>query len=339
MAFNRGATYSGRNPARIHRHSCQPPPHRTAETAKSATYVDNARLGILLIVASSLSFALMNAVVKMVSGHLGPVEIGFFRQVFSLIPVLSLLARQGGIPMLRTERPLGHLFRGLIGNSAMIIFFLSVAKLPLADANALSFASPLFITALSMPLLGEAVGKHRWSAVVVGFAGVMVMTNPGGNWFSGNAGVGAGMGVLAAFMSALMTITIRQLNKTEPPVRIVFYFAAIGTVFFGTLTALFFWVTPTWPELGGLAVVGLIGGVSQLLMTTAYRHAPASTLAPFGYASILWSTALGYLVWSELPGPRILIGAAVVILSGLYIIYRETMKHAKVIAQPLPESG
>jgi len=307
--------------------------------AESATYVDDPRLGILLIVASSLTFAVMNAVVKLVSGRLGPVEIGFFRQAFSLIPVIGLVIRQGGLPVLRTERPLGHLFRGLIGNSAMIIFFLSIARLPLADANALSFASPLFVTALSLPLLGEAVGRHRWSAVIVGFAGVLVMTNPGGSWFEGSAGLGAGMGVLAAFMSALMTITIRQLNKTEPPVRIVFYFAAIGTVVFGALTALFFWVTPTVPELAGLAVVGLIGGLSQILMTTAYRHAPASTLAPFGYISILWSTVLGYLIWSDLPGPRILIGAAVVILSGLYIIYRETMKRAKVIAQPLPESG
>jgi drug/metabolite transporter (DMT)-like permease len=301
-------------------------------------HVDNPRLGILLILTSTVSFALMNAVVKLVSGHLGPVEIGFFRQLFSLIPVVSLVIHQGGPSMLRTQRPFGHLFRGLIGNSAMIIFFLSVAKLPLADANALSFASPLFITALSMPLLGEAVGKHRWSAVIVGFTGVMVMTNPGGNWFSGNAGVGAGMGVLAAFMSALMTITIRQLNKTEPPVRIVFYFATIGTILFGGLLAVF-WVTPTLPELGGLVLVGLIGGVSQLLMTYAYRHAPASTLAPFGYVSILWSTMLGYLIWSELPGPRIMIGAAIVIMSGLYIIYRETRQRSQVIAQPLPEAG
>jgi drug/metabolite transporter (DMT)-like permease len=249
-----------------------------------------------------------------------------------------MVIHQGGPSMLRTQRPFGHLFRGLIGNSAMIIFFLSVAKLPLADANALSFASPLFITALSMPLLGEAVGKHRWSAVIVGFAGVMVMTNPGGDWFTGNAGVGAGMGVLAAFMSALMTITIRKLNKTEPPVRIVFYFATIGTIFFGGLLTIF-WVTPTLPELGGLMVVGLIGGLSQLLMTYAYRHAPASTLAPFGYVSILWSTVLGYLIWSELPGPRILGGASIVIASGLYIIYRETRQRAQIIAQPLPESG
>jgi drug/metabolite transporter (DMT)-like permease len=100
----------------------------------------------------------------------------------------------------------------------------------------------------------------------------------------------------------------------------------------------FFWVTPTPLELAGLFVVGMIGGLSQLLMTYAYRHAPASTLAPFGYVSILWSTALGFLIWSELPGPRMLIGSAIVIASGLYIIYRETRVRSKVIAQPLSEA-
>ncbi len=183
------------------------------------------------------------------------------------------------------------------------------------------------------------MGRHRWSAVAVGFVGVLIMTNPSCNFFGGGSnGIGAGMGVLAAFMSALMTITIRQLNKTEPPVRIVFYFATIGTILFGGLLAIF-WVTPTVAELGGLVLVGLIGGLSQLLMTYAYRHAPASTLAPFGYVSILWSTVLGYLIWSELPGPRIMIGAAIVIVSGLYIIYRETRQRSQVIAQPLPEAG
>jgi len=304
---------------------------------KAVSGVDNPRRGILLIIISSVSFALMNAVVKLISGRMSPIEIGFFRQVFSLFPVVSLVIHQGGLPMLRTRRPFGHLFRGMIGNSAMIIFFLSVAKLPLADANALSFASPLFVTALSMPLLGEAVGRHRWSAVAVGFVGVLIMTNPSGNWFSGASGIGAGMGVLAAFMSALMTITIRQLNKTEAPVTIVFYFATIGTIFFGAMLA-FFWVAPNFWEWIGLATVGLIGGLSQLLMTYAYRHAPASTLAPFGYVSILWSTLLGFLIWSQLPGPRVVAGSVIVILSGLYIIYRETRKQAKVIAQPMSDA-
>lgn len=299
---------------------------------------DNARLGIALIVTSSLTFALMNAIVKLVSGRLGPIEIGFFRQIFSLVPIIAMVVRHGGLPVLRTERPFGHLFRGLIGNSAMIIFFLSVAKLPLADATALSFASPLFVTALSLPLLGEAVGRHRWAAVAVGFVGVLIMTKPSGDFFNGDAGFGAAMGVLAAFLSALMMITIRQLNRTERPVTIVFYFAAIGALFFGALLP-FFWVTPVGWEWAGLLAIGLTGGVSQLVMTNAYKHAAASVLAPFGYASIVWSTLFGYVIWDHLPGPRLMAGSVIVIASGLYIIYRETVKRAKIIAQPMPDSA
>jgi drug/metabolite transporter (DMT)-like permease len=287
-----------------------------------AAPAQNIRRGIELILISSALFALMNALVKLLSDRLSPIEIGFFRQLFSLIPVSILVARQGGLAMLRTQRPLGHAFRGLIGNTAMIIFFLSIGWLPLADATALSFTVPLFVTALSVPLLGEAVGIPRWCAVLVGFAGIVVMTNPGDNWLSHGQGAGAAMGVLGGFMSALMTITIRQLSRTEPPVRIVFFFAATGALVFGTLLP-FFWVDPKWLEWVGLLGVGLIGAASQLIMTTAYRHAPAATLAPFGYLSIVWSTALGYLLWDALPSLRVLSGSAIIIASGLFIVYRE----------------
>lgn len=308
------------------------------EVRTASARAENARLGILLILLSSLTFAVMNAVVKTASHRLSPLEIGFFRQLFSLIPVLAIVARSGGLPVLKTRRPLGHLFRGLIGNSAMIIFFLSIAQLPLADANAISFAAPLFITALSAPLLKEVVGRHRWSAVAVGFVGVLVITNPTGHLAGPQAGFGAGLGVLAAFMSALMTITIRQLNKTERPVTIVFYFATIGVIFFGAMQP-FVWVMPTPAEWLALGAVGLIGGLSQMLMTTAYRHASASSLAPFGYASIVWSTALGFLIWSEVPGWHVMAGSVIVILSGLYIIYRETRNRAPMATRARADGG
>jgi drug/metabolite transporter (DMT)-like permease len=310
----------------------------SAEVRAPSVRGENTRLGILLILLSSLTFVVMNAVVKTISDRLSPMEIGFFRQLFSLIIVLAIVARRGGLPVLKTRRPLGHLFRGLIGNSAMIIYLLSIAQLPLADANAISFASPLFITALSAPLLKEVVGKHRWGAVAIGFIGVLVITNPTGHLAGPQAGVGAGLGVLAAFTSALMSITIRQLNKTEHPLTIVFYFAFIGMVFFGAMQP-FVWVTPTPAEWLALGAIGLIGAMSQLLMTTAYRHASASSLAPFGYTSILWSAGLGYLIWSDLPGWHVLVGSVIVILSGLYIIYRETRKRAAKATPALADAG
>lgn len=293
---------------------------------------ENLVRGVGLILLSSLLFVAMNTIVKLESVHLPVTEIGFFRQIVSLLPIGLVMSRQGGVAMLRTRRPFGHLFRGATGNLAMVPYILSLAWLPLADATTLTFASPLFVTALSVPLLGEAVGLHRWVAVLVGFVGVIIMTHPSLAWFASGtalgAGAGAGMGVLAAFLSALMMITIRQLGRTEAPVTTVFYFALIGCVIFGS-TLPFVWVLPTGGEWGGLAAIGLIGGASQLVMTHAYRNAPAAALAPFTYSSILWGTMFGYLIWAELPGRRMLAGALVVIASGLYIVYRETRRRAR----------
>jgi drug/metabolite transporter (DMT)-like permease len=300
----------------------------TTPIAPSAARPDDMRRGIAFMLLSGVMFATMNMVVKLLSARFGPVEIGFFRQFFSLIPIIAMIfGRGGGLSIVRTDRLGGHLFRGVIGNSSMIVLYLSIAWLPLADATALSFATPLFITLLSVPLLGEAVGWHRWGAVVIGFGGVIVMTHPGLDWFRPGAGAGAAMGVLSAFTGGLMMVTIRQLSRTERPITIVFYFATIGCLLFGAILP-FFWTRPQGWEYAGLAAVGVLGGLFQLTMTTAYRYAPASALAPFGYASILWSTLFGYVFWRQLPGPRLLTGAAIVIASGLYIVYRETRKRA-----------
>ena len=301
----------------------------------AAHRADNIRWGIGFILLSSALFAFISADVKLMSGQVSTIEIVFFRQFFSCIAIGVLLTRQKAWPSLRTKRPFGHLFRGIIGNSSMIVLYASVALLPLADSTALSFATPLFITALSRPLLREPVGPHRWSAVVIGFAGVIIMTHPSGAWFNAGSGLGVSLALIGAFTSALMMITIRQLNRTEAPLAIVFYFTVIGCIVFGGMLP-FYWSSPTPREWIGLVVVGLSGAGAQVAMTYAYRHAPASALAPFGYVAILWSTAFGYILWGDLPRDRIVIGAAVVIASGLYIIHRETRRNVAVKAESLP---
>jgi drug/metabolite transporter (DMT)-like permease len=308
-----------------------------AAHSASAGQADNISRGIAFILVSGGLFSIFNAGVKLLSVRFGPVEIGFFRQLFSLIPIGVAMMRHGGAALI-TKRPFGHLFRGLIGNSSAILVFLSLAWLPLADATALSFAAPLFTTVLSVPLLRERVGWYRWSAVAVGFAGVIVMTNPGGDWLARGEGAGAIVALSAAFLSAVMMITLRQLGRTERPVTTVFYFATLGCVLFGALLP-FFWIRPTLAEAAGLAGVGIVGGLAQLTMTNAYRHAPASALAPFGYVAIVWSALLGYLLWRQLPGPRVLAGAMIVIASGLFIIYREARRRSRASSQPLPAPG
>jgi drug/metabolite transporter (DMT)-like permease len=160
-----------------------------------------------------------------------------------------------------------------------------------------------------------------------------VITNPSGAMF-GSAGAGAGLGVLAAFLSALMMITIRQLSRTEHTVTIVFYFALCGCLTFGAILP-FIWVRPVGFEWVGLVGIGLVGGGSQFVMTHAYRYAPAAALAPFSYLTILWGTLFGYMFWDQLPGPRMLAGSAIVIVSGLYIFYRETRRHVRLRSLPV----
>lgn len=286
---------------------------------------DSARLGIIYMLGAVFLFALVNVVIKWTSARYPVLEVSFFRAVFALIPTGILVALQGGWPLLRTSRPGGHLFRGLIGVTSMLLMFYAYHKLPLADAVALSFAGPLFLTALSVPLLGERVGLFRWSAVLVGFAGVLVMTNP--------SGAMANLGTLAAVASAaayaLAMIFVRQLSRSEHPVTIALYFTVIATIVTGA-TLPFVWQTPSLPDLALLAVMGVTAGIAQYFVTQAYRHGAAAVVSPFTYTGLIWAGFAGYLVWGDIPSPNVFAGAAIVVVSGLFILYRETVRRAPV---------
>jgi drug/metabolite transporter (DMT)-like permease len=195
--------------------------------------------------------------------------------------------------------------------------------LPLAEAVAIGYAAPIFITALSVPLLGEAVGVRRWSAVCVGFAGVLVMIRPGAAVFEASSLVA----LLAALFYAFAMIFIRRLGRTESTACIAFYFTLTCAVVSAPFLPLQ-WVAPDLPQAILLVAVGLIGGVAQLAVTAAFRAAPAAVVAPFDYSSMLYVTVIGYAVWGEMPDRLIFAGAAVVIASGLYILHRERVRHA-----------
>ena len=288
---------------------------------------DDVRRGIFYAVGASLVFSILNALIKWQSERYSIVEIGFFRNLFALLPILFLAAAAGGAPTLRTRRPFGHLYRSLMGLASMILTFAAFSMLPLADATALMFAGPLFLTALSVPMLGEKVGVYRWSAVLVGFGGVLIMTRPSSETLQ----LGAFAALASALASALSMIQVRQLSRTENAISIVFYFTAIGAVLTGAALPLGFWITPTALDAAVLVLIGLGGGIGQYFITQAYCYAPAAVVSPFGYSAIIWSTALGYLFWGHLPTLSVLIGAAVVIASGLYILYRETIRKVAVV--------
>ncbi|HEY0837834.1 MAG TPA: DMT family transporter [Azospirillum sp.] len=312
--------------------SASPPPAPRPEFIRT----DNTPRGIVMMLASVALFSGMNVLIKLSTATYPVLEVTFFRSAFALIPVALVVAMQGGVRSLRTERPGGHLWRACIGLTSMTLMFWSFHLLPLADAVALNFTAPLFLTALSVPLLGERVGVHRWSAVAVGFVGVLVMSRPG----SGMLQFGALVAIGAAFAQSLAMVQIRQLSRTESPNTIVFWFTLTSTALCG-LGLPFVWVTPAgWADLGLLASAGLAGGMAQLFLTRAYALTPAAVVAPFSYASILCAALFGWLLWGEVPHTQTIAGVAIVVASGLYILHRETRRKVAVVqAARTPEAA
>ena len=301
----------------------------TPPPADLPTAATPALRGIANIVVAVGLFAAMDALVKHLAASYPVLQLVFFRSLFAFLPLSILIVRSGGLPALRTVRPLGHVLRSMAGLASMLLFFLAFALLPLAEAIALSFAGPLFLTVLSIPILGERVGLRRWAAVLIGFLGVLIIVRPGGGVF----GVEALVPIGAAFAYAFAMIFVRKLSRTETNAAIVFYFTLSCTAA-SALALPFVWITPTTADLPALVGVGLLGGAAQVFMTQAFRLAPAAVIAPFEYLAILFGIGFGYAFWGEIPDRWTLAGAAVVVASGLYILRREAIRRAAGALSP-----
>lgn len=285
--------------------------------------------GILLKIASALVFAVMSALVRWVSEAAPVGQIVFFRSAFAIVPVVAIYAwRRELAAAVRTARPMGHVTRGLIGIAGMFLSFASLARLPLAEATAIGFAAPLITVVLAALVLKERVRKYRWTAVGVGFLGVLTMLSPHLNLAQAAAThgpealIGVICAVTAAVASAGSTIQTRRLTGSETNSAIVFYFSLISAIG-GLATLPFGWAALTANQYAALVAVGLLGGIGHLLLTESFRLAPASVVAPFDYTSILWAFILGYAVFGEVPLPVVFAGAGIVTLAGLFVIFRE----------------
>jgi drug/metabolite transporter (DMT)-like permease len=285
-------------------------------------------IGFKLI--SALLFAAMSALVRKL-GDVAPVgQMVFFRSAFAILPVVVIYALRGELASaVYTRRPLGQLGRGLLSVFGMFTNFSALTRLPLADATAISFASPLFTVALAAVILKERVRIYRWSAVLVGFAGVIVMLVPHfdiGHYAAAGAAATAAIGSLFALSSAVCNagtvIQTRRLVQSETTPSIVFYFSVVCAIA-GALTLPFAWHTPTGSELAALISLGVLGGIAHIFLTESYRHATASVVAPFDYTSMLWALMLGYWMFGELPSALVYFGGAIVAGAGLYVIWRE----------------
>lgn len=282
-------------------------------------------LGIGLALASMALASILTAIVKWLGADYPVGQILFFRFLFALPPILYFLRRAGGLAALRTHRPLDHALRSTFGVCGIGLFFFAVTEIPLAEATAIFYAAPIFVTALSVPLLAEAVGPRRWTAVLLGFVGVFVITDPG----HAVLGLGILAAVASALFSALVSIWLRRLSRSEATATIALYYNSTGTLVSGLLVLLFGWRTPDLLDLGVLVSLGLIGGFAQYLMTASFRYAEASMLTPFEYLALIFAAAIGFLVWQEVPPWTTLLGAAVIVASGLFVIYREARLAAR----------
>ena len=288
----------------------------------------NPERAIALKIASVVVFTAMAALIKAASVVVPAGEATFFRSFFALPPIIAWIAWQGDVrAALRTDAVSGHVWRGILGVLGMVCGFAALGLLPFPEAIALGYAMPLLATGFAALLLGEVVRMYRWSAILIGMIGVLVILWPRMTVVhSGGATSGEVLGALfalgAATFGALSIVATRKLVMTERTSTIVLYFSLTCSLG-GLATAPFGWVLPDAWTATQLITAGLLGGIGQLLLTESYRHADTSTIAPFDYTSMLFSLAIGYFIFAEVPTLAMMIGAAIVISAGLFVIWRE----------------
>jgi len=272
--------------------------------------------GIAMVLVAMFLFSGMDGLSKYLAIDYHPVEIAAMRQFFATLALLPFLAR---LPLaLRTARPLLQIGRGLCMFCSSILFIFGLSHLPIAEASAIGFVSPLLVTALSIPLLGEKVGIRRWSAVIVGFTGVMIVVRPGTGAFD----PAALFPLASAVAWALGLILTRIMRNSDQVLTTIFYSTLVGLIV-GGVAVPFVWRTPDLAGLALMAAMGLLSAISQTLLIAAFARATASTLAPFSYSQMVWSTLIGYFAFATLPDAATWTGAAVVIASGIYTLHRE----------------
>jgi drug/metabolite transporter (DMT)-like permease len=284
--------------------------------------------GILLKIGSVLVFIVMASLIKATAAHVPPGEAVFFRSFFAIPVIVAWLALQGELRTgFRAANPLGHVWRGLMGTLAMGMGFAGLGLLPLPEVTAIGYASPLIVVILAAMFLGEQVRAFRIGSVALGLTGVLIVLSPRLTLTPGSAvgtaeALGAMVVLCGALFAALAQVFVRKLIATETTATIVFYFSVTSTCL-SLITLPFGWVLPAPGEAAMLVLAGLLGGVGQILLTASYREADASLVAPFDYASMLFALGIGYFVFGEVPTLTMLEGAALIVIAGILIIWRE----------------
>lgn len=295
---------------------------------------DRILLAVALRLTSVLFFAGMNTLIKLseaAGASLG--EILFFRQAGAALFMVMVIVSGPGMRSVATKRLPAHILRACMGLCAMALTFTTILALPLAESTTIGFTMPIFATILGALVLGEPTGWHRWGAVILGFTGVLIVAQPG----TGHIPLfGAMTGLGAAFLTASVSILLRQISRTESTTTTVFWFSTLSLVPLGIVYC--FVMQPHAPLIWLLLIsVGLVGGAAQLAMTGALRFGPVSVVVPMDYSSLLWATLSGWVVFGVLPDVWTWVGAPVIIASGLYIVWREHVRRRVETEQAINE--
>ena len=282
------------------------------------------QLGLLYMFLSVCTFSVMDLLVKW-SGDYPTGQVLFFRGFFGILPTYFLIPKDKLRTFYKTKRPKEHLFRCIIGLVALVAIVIALRELPLAVVVSLSYAAPLFITILSILLLSEKVGIFRWAAVLIGFIGVIVISEPGFKEMN----LLYFLPIIFCIGMAFVTIAIRKLSTTEP-IWLISIFFTITISIAGLTTIPMGWKMPNFQDFILLALIGVTGGAANLLLTQSYKLSEVSLVAPLKYLSLVFAVIFGYMIWNEIPTLKTLVGASLVILSS-FVIFRREIYHKETI--------
>lgn len=289
--------------------------------------IDNRPLGVMMMLLAMFVICITDAAGKWVLQTHHVAQLNFVRGIFALLVLAPTALKEGGLVSLRTKRPLAHIARGLLLAAMSYAWFFGLTRIPLAEATAIGLCAPLCITALSIFVLNEKVGPFRWTAVVVGFAGMLLIVRPGSDFFDP-------MFLLPAFTAlgyGFYMISNRILSRTESITAITLY-PQLAIFLVSAAFVPMVWEPLTWPVFAAMTSTGVTAGLAHLLLTYAFRYAPPSVLAPLEYTALVWATVFGFVVFGHLPAALTWAGAALIVGAGLVVIYRETLAARRAAA-------